>query len=69
MYGGKLYETKDEAFDYGEKYKKCIVIYKDEVFDLTDFAFKHPGGKSTLLGYSGRIIDNILFNSNVHKHS
>ena len=72
MYGNtgkKIFKTNNEAFAFGSTNGRCIVIYGKDVYDLTEFSSRHPGGRQTLLGYSGRVIDNILFNKNIHQHS
>lgn len=33
-----------------------LVFYRDGVYDLTDFAHKHPGGRNTLSGLENRDI-------------
>lgn len=40
--------------------EKLIVKYRDDNYDITEFARKHPGGANTLIGYNRKNIDKIF---------
>ncbi|CAK82123.1 unnamed protein product (macronuclear) [Paramecium tetraurelia] len=48
---------------------RLLYVYRNSVYDLTDFADRHPGGRAALNIYKGRDLENIFFNSSIHKHS
>lgn len=37
--------------------EKFIVEYKNELYDVTEFILKHPGGVNTIIGYNHKNID------------
>lgn len=37
--------------------EKFIVEYRNELYDVTEFLLKHPGGVNTLIGYNRKNID------------
>lgn len=37
--------------------EKFIVEYEDDLYDVTGFILKHPGGVNTLIGYNHKNID------------
>ncbi|CRK89267.1 CLUMA_CG003026, isoform A [Clunio marinus] len=42
--------------------KKFIVEYKNQLYDITKFLSKHPGGVNTLIGYNRRNIEEKFLN-------
>ncbi|CAD8058462.1 unnamed protein product [Paramecium sonneborni] len=48
---------------------RLLYVYHNSVYDLTDFAHKHPGGKAALNIYKGRDLEKIFFNPSIHKHN
>ncbi len=48
--------------------EKLVVAYKDELYDLTEFIYKHPGGVNTLSGKNQRNIEKSFHNAE-HQHS
>lgn len=49
--------------------KKLIVFYGEEVFDLTNFASKHPAGEKAITPYLLQDVKNILFRIYPHPDS
>eukprot|EP00386_Alphamonas_edax_P004068 GDKI01012694.1.p1 GENE.GDKI01012694.1~~GDKI01012694.1.p1 ORF type:complete len:405 (+),score=131.70 GDKI01012694.1:42-1217(+) len=45
---------KDDALTPSSKEDRCIVTYKKERYDVTNFVEKHPGGRDVIVQYSGR---------------
>lgn len=37
--------------------EKFIVEYQNDLYDVTEFILKHPGGVNTLIGYNHKNID------------
>lgn len=37
--------------------EKFIVEYQNDLYDVTEFVLKHPGGVNTLIGYNHKNID------------
>ncbi|CAD8147124.1 unnamed protein product [Paramecium pentaurelia] len=48
---------------------RLLYVYRNSVYDLTEFADRHPGGRAALNIYKGRDLENIFFNPSIHKHS
>ena len=49
--------------------KDCWVIYKDVVYDVTEFVEGHPGGEDVLLDYAGTDITDVFHSMLPHDHS
>ncbi|KAI9493838.1 hypothetical protein BDB00DRAFT_763044 [Zychaea mexicana] len=49
--------------------KSCWIIYKDKVYDITDFVVDHPGGRDIVLEYAGTDITHVLGDALLHTHS
>ncbi|KAG2224345.1 hypothetical protein INT45_006745 [Circinella minor] len=47
----------------------CWVIYKNKVYNVTDFVIDHPGGRDIILEYAGTDITDVLGDESVHTHS
>ncbi len=58
----KLKIFKDEAHvvEEAEKNKKIYIMYKDSVYDCTNYLDKHPGGKQILVQANGKIVDKVF---------
>ena len=52
-----------------ETKKRDLVVYKDDVFDLTDFKSSHPGGAEIIESYVGYDIEEAFSSYKIHKHS
>jgi 4-hydroxysphinganine ceramide fatty acyl 2-hydroxylase len=46
-----------------------LVIYKGDVFDVTDFADMHPGGDDLIIDQIGNDISELYHDENSHAHS
>ncbi|XP_069111790.1 fatty acid 2-hydroxylase-like [Argopecten irradians] len=51
------------------KQGQVVVINDDKVYDVTDFAERHPGGKSYLLDHAGADVTNIMSAESPHQHT
>lgn len=66
-------KTYDKFFEF-IKIGAKLVIYEDQVIDITSFYKKHPGGINNLENYIGREIGRFIYgnhktlNSNYHSH-
>uniref|UniRef100_A0A6G3MF53 Fatty acid 2-hydroxylase (Trinotate prediction) n=1 Tax=Henneguya salminicola TaxID=69463 RepID=A0A6G3MF53_HENSL len=45
------------------------IIYKNSVYDITDFIEKHPGGSKILKSYLGQDITDVMSDASIHSHS
>lgn len=74
MTSGKM-ENRASCMDAEEikkaiaKDKKILVVFQNKVLDLTRFIHDHPGGAAVITQFTGKHIDNILFNERYYKHS
>ncbi|CAO3630783.1 unnamed protein product [Cunninghamella blakesleeana] len=49
--------------------KSCWVIYKNKVYDVTEFILDHPGGDDLILNYAGKDVTDIMADVLEHEHS
>ncbi|ORX56759.1 hypothetical protein DM01DRAFT_1319800, partial [Hesseltinella vesiculosa] len=49
--------------------RSCWMIYKDNVYDVTQFAMDHPGGQDILLQFAGADVTDVLCDETAHLHS
>ncbi|KAI9303516.1 hypothetical protein BJ944DRAFT_283098 [Cunninghamella echinulata] len=49
--------------------KSCWVIYKNKVYDVTEFILDHPGGDDLILNYAGKDVTTIMADVLEHEHS
>ncbi|KAF8902459.1 hypothetical protein CPB85DRAFT_1377207 [Mucidula mucida] len=47
----------------------CWVSYHGKVYDVSRFLGDHPGGEDVVLRYGGRVVDDVMGDSNGHEHS
>ncbi|KAI8141359.1 hypothetical protein BJV82DRAFT_645327 [Fennellomyces sp. T-0311] len=47
----------------------CWIIYKDKVYNVTDFVSDHPGGRDIMLEFAGTDITDVLGDASMHMHS
>ncbi|KAI8365535.1 hypothetical protein BD560DRAFT_401811 [Blakeslea trispora] len=47
----------------------CWVIFKDKVYDVTEFLHGHPGGDDLILDYGGRDVTEVMKDVLEHEHS
>jgi 4-hydroxysphinganine ceramide fatty acyl 2-hydroxylase len=52
-----------------ERPNRCLFIYKEEIFDVTEFLLDHPGGPQILQEISGSDITEIFHDDRSHEHS
>jgi len=48
---------------------RLCVLHSGKVYDLTDFADKHPGGREMIEKYCGEDVTQVMQSDDVHKHS
>lgn len=48
---------------------RVCVVHSGKVYDVTDFADKHPGGLGVLREHSGKDVTQLMQESNPHRHS
>lgn len=48
---------------------RCLITYKREVFDVTDFLEDHPGGDQIIKDCNGRDVSDLFHSSYPHAHS
>ena len=60
--------TMKEVMEHRSK-EDLWMIHNDKVFDLTDFAGRHPGGAEVLLQRAGQDISQIMKDAESHEHS
>jgi 4-hydroxysphinganine ceramide fatty acyl 2-hydroxylase len=63
--------NSEQAFkDYCEAHKaRCIVLYNNDVFDVTEFLSDHPGGVDIIEDCNGCDISEIFHSDYPHAHS
>jgi len=49
----KKFGSIDEMAAYGKQRKLLLVSYQSDVFDVSQFAAKHPGGNAVLETWRG----------------
>ncbi|KAL8899612.1 MAG: hypothetical protein Q9207_006108 [Kuettlingeria erythrocarpa] len=47
----------------------CWVTIDSKVYDITDFANSHPGGRELILAYGGQDVSAVMRDERLHKHS
>lgn len=47
----------------------CWIIESDNVYDITEFLEKHPGGAELILSHGGKDVSGLLEDENFHNHS
>lgn len=52
-----------------ERPSRCHFIYKEEIFDVTEFLLDHPGGPQILQEISGSDITEVFHDDRSHEHS
>lgn len=52
-----------------ERPNRCLFIYKEEIFDVTEFLLDHPGGPQILQEISGSDITEVFHDQRSHEHS
>ena len=45
------------------------VVNKGKIYDVTDFAERHPGGEEILLEHAGQNVSEIMSSIDPHQHS
>lgn len=54
-----IYNDYAQVEKEAKKTGKVLIIYKDSVYDVTNFLDEHPGGKELLLLANGKIVDKV----------
>nr|QBC88380.1 cytochrome b5-like heme/steroid binding domain-containing protein [Philasterides dicentrarchi] len=52
-----------------ERKKLDLVVFKDDVYDLTEFKHQHPGGDEIIEDYRGFDIEEAFTTKKIHQHS
>ncbi|KAI9202811.1 uncharacterized protein BJ171DRAFT_512113 [Polychytrium aggregatum] len=68
MMGGKATYSLDEVQEHHTA-KSLWLIIDDQVYDLTEFLFDHPGGEEYLLQYGGQDVTEVMKDKILHLHS
>jgi Cytochrome b involved in lipid metabolism len=55
----RIYKDYAEIEKEAKKTGKVLIIYKDSVYDVTNFLDEHPGGRELLLLANGKIVDKV----------
>jgi len=50
----------EEVRQLAEITGKVLIVYKDDVFDVTKYLSDHPGGKEILMLANGKVVDKIF---------
>ncbi|KAG7202404.1 hypothetical protein KM043_018720 [Ampulex compressa] len=50
----KCYTLEEVAKHDGEKDSRTWIVVEDIVYDVTDYAIKHPGGPELIMEYAGK---------------
>ena len=45
----------------------CLVIYKDKIYNLLPFQYKHPGGQKIIIDNKGKRADKHIENTAIHR--
>ncbi|KAL4429667.1 hypothetical protein ABPG74_017076 [Tetrahymena malaccensis] len=48
---------------------RLLVVYESDVYDLSQFQNKHPGGATVIKEWKGKSVDNVIFNEAYFRHS
>ncbi|CAD8046023.1 unnamed protein product [Paramecium sonneborni] len=54
---------------YARQNHLLLYVFKNTVYDLSEFAYIHPGGQEEICKYVNTDISKIIFNPKIHKHS
>lgn len=67
----KKFMTLEEFEAEAQKKQAVLVLYKDKVLDLTQFARQHPGGSNHIYRHVGAEVSQLIFEDGPgrHKHS
>lgn len=61
--------STDSAFRCQLKSGRLCVLNSGKIYDVTDFAERHPGGQKLLDNYVGQDVTKVMNSSELHKHS
>jgi Cytochrome b involved in lipid metabolism len=56
----KVYKSVNSVEMITRTQKRVLVIIKNEVYDLTNFAASHPGGSQILWDNTGKVVDDLF---------
>lgn len=48
---------------------RLCVIHSNRIYDLTDFADRHPGGRQLIVEHVGKDVTELMKQADSHKHS
>ncbi|CAK83372.1 unnamed protein product (macronuclear) [Paramecium tetraurelia] len=54
---------------YARQNHLLLYVYKNTIYDLSEFAYTHPGGLKEICTYANTNISKIIFDPRIHKHS
>jgi len=55
-----MFNDMEEVRQLAEITGKILIVYQDDVFDVTNYLKDHPGGKEILLLANGKVVDKIF---------
>ncbi|KRX03147.1 Cytochrome b5-like heme/steroid binding domain [Pseudocohnilembus persalinus] len=59
----------EEVEDIIQNQNRNLVVYKNNVYDLTEFKLQHPGGEDIIEDYTGYDIEEAFTSKKIHQHS
>ena len=66
----KIFNDEDDYHQYCEEHEdRIILVYEDDVYDVTDFLEEHPGGPDIIEDYRTNDITELFHMKNPHAHS
>ena len=66
----KIFSSEDEFLEYCEQNEdRTILVYEDDVLDVTDFLKDHPGGAGIIEDYNNNEITELFHSAYPHAHS
>ena len=64
----KMFTSLQGIESYANEKGLALIVFKDGVYDMTEFQYKHPGGKAAITVYKNKVTDKLILNKNFHKN-
>jgi len=65
-----VFNDEDEYYKYCQEHEdRIILVYEEDVYDVTDFLEEHPGGPDIIEDYNTNDITELFHSKNPHAHS
>ncbi|GFS06550.1 ceramide very long chain fatty acid hydroxylase [Elysia marginata] len=61
--------VNNENDQMGASSPRIIITLDDCLYDVTEFADRHPGGRELLVKHNGRNVRDVMQDRNIHVHS